>query len=38
MRIDAVTLATVDMSASITFYEALGFEVSSVDTDRRSRR
>ena len=28
MRIDAVTLATVDMSASIAFYEALGFEVS----------
>jgi catechol 2,3-dioxygenase-like lactoylglutathione lyase family enzyme len=28
MRIDAVTLATTDMSASIDFYEALDFEVS----------
>ena len=28
MRIDAVTLAAVDMSSSIAFYEALGFEVS----------
>ena len=28
MRIDAVTLATTDMSASIAFYEVLGFSTA----------
>ena len=28
IRIDAVTLATTDMAASVAFYEALGFVVS----------
>lgn len=28
MRIDAVTLATIDMAASVRFYEALGFRIS----------
>lgn len=28
IRIDAVTLATIDMEASVGFYAALGFEIS----------
>ncbi len=30
-RIDAITFATADMSASVTFYEALGFAISFGD-------